>query len=670
MRKLATLCFLLLSLQTYSQSNYVIYQIPFNPDTTVVFNDINLMDDMYSGLLPIGFNFMFYGATYDSLCVGSNGIISFDSSNAYTICPWTTNTATASGIKNSILAPWQDLLPDSATIKYALAGTAPFRKMIIYFDNIPMFSCSTIFSQQVILYETTQIIETHIFNKTTCAWNYGRAVHGIINQSGNFANIVPGRNNTSWVANNEGMRFDPNIDPIFNNYISGKVYQDINGNCILDSNETGIPNRTISMNNGTYLTQTDVDGNYSFIVDTGTYVITKQTSPYYSSNCPLTGFYTVNFSSQLDTSSHNDFSDEVLQVCADLQVNIGASQLISCSEQLIHLGYCNNGTIAETGVMVNFTLHDSIQIVNMPSNIISLGNNNYEINIGSLSPGACGSVDFQVQIGCDSLPGLYCLQAQIEGDLANDCDTTNNVSLDCHLPSESYNTNHLRVAAQQFSTLGYVINDFVDNNDEITYLVRFQNLGNGVVYNLKVRDFIPSQLNPSSLTFISSSHNYYWTMLPNNEILIAFDNINLPTYASDPVNSSGYIKFSLQQDFGNTPGSTIVNKARIYFNNNSVIITNETVNTVVADIGYATIENKNIELMPNPVEDQFQLTVPFEISENTEISINDLLGNKVLLQTLTNTISNIQCRDLSKGMYIVCIYRNGEVCKQFKIVKK
>ncbi len=38
-------------------------------------------DDNHTGLLPIGFDFPFYGMNYDSICIGSNGIIGFDTTS-------------------------------------------------------------------------------------------------------------------------------------------------------------------------------------------------------------------------------------------------------------------------------------------------------------------------------------------------------------------------------------------------------------------------------------------------------------------------------------------------------------------------------------------------------------------------------------------------------------
>lgn len=112
------------------------------------------------------------------------------------------------------MGPWQDINPgNGGSVKYQLYGTAPYRRMVISWYNVPMFSCTgQTYSSQIKIYETTNVIETHILNKSICStWNSGNAVHGLHNSTGTVAVIVPGRNNTVWSVSNEGKRFTPNV---------------------------------------------------------------------------------------------------------------------------------------------------------------------------------------------------------------------------------------------------------------------------------------------------------------------------------------------------------------------------------------------------------------------------------------------------------------------------
>jgi hypothetical protein len=74
------------------------------------------------------------------------------------------------------MGPWQDWNPVSnpVYIKYQTIGTAPFRKLVVTFDNIPMFSCTSVTGRfQIVCNETTNTVENHIL---TSSFARGQAV--------------------------------------------------------------------------------------------------------------------------------------------------------------------------------------------------------------------------------------------------------------------------------------------------------------------------------------------------------------------------------------------------------------------------------------------------------------------------------------------------------------
>lgn len=194
-------------------TDYAISSIPYNPDPLTSGTAVTLTDDSQTGMIPIGFTFCYYGNSYTNFIIGSNNWIGFQTgeTSTWVTVPIPNNTGAAP--RNTIMGPWQDINPGvGGTVRYQLYGTAPFRRLSVSWSNVPMFSCTgQLYSSQIIIYETTNIIETHILNKSLCtSWNSGNAVHGLHNATGTAAVVVPGRNNTQWVATNEGTRFTPN----------------------------------------------------------------------------------------------------------------------------------------------------------------------------------------------------------------------------------------------------------------------------------------------------------------------------------------------------------------------------------------------------------------------------------------------------------------------------
>ncbi len=197
---------------------YTLASIPYSPDPFNTTNTVNLGDDQFSGVINIGFNFCFYGQTYNQLVISSNNYVSFDLANAGGYSPWSTQAIPnvgANEAQNAIMGPWQDVNPSmGGTISYETYGTAPNRRFVITWDAIPMFSCTgTLYSSQVKIFEGTNEIETHIVNKQVCpGWNGGLAVHGVHSPGGTDALTIAGRNNTQWTVANEGYLWTPQLN--------------------------------------------------------------------------------------------------------------------------------------------------------------------------------------------------------------------------------------------------------------------------------------------------------------------------------------------------------------------------------------------------------------------------------------------------------------------------
>lgn len=212
------------SAPSYGTSSYTFETYPYAPelyDGTMVpkTGGGGLTDDSYSQAIDLGFSFCFLGNEYTKCYVGSNGWVSFGGPGALTTT-YTSATIPSTGVnvpKNCIMGPWQDWHPGLCTpvgscIKYQTIGTAPNRKFVVSYDNVPMFSCTGLFGKfQIVLNETTNIIENHLTNKPNCpAWAGGTATQGVHSLDGLTAFTAPGRNSTAWTTSNESTRFVPN----------------------------------------------------------------------------------------------------------------------------------------------------------------------------------------------------------------------------------------------------------------------------------------------------------------------------------------------------------------------------------------------------------------------------------------------------------------------------
>lgn len=224
---------------TNATNVYSVGAIPYSPYSFTGGNQILIaIDDVWSSVIPLPFCFEFFGQTYNSCLIGSNAIITFDVSTPNAYCQWPINAAIPSNQNpmNSIMAPFHDIDPSvgaTANINWEVYGTAPCRQFVVNWAFVPMFSCnSMIATSQLVLHETTNIIDIYIQDKPLCStWNAGAAILGIQDATGSTAYTASNYNYpTQWTATNEGWRFMPSGAP---NYTFG--WYDMSANLLSNS---------------------------------------------------------------------------------------------------------------------------------------------------------------------------------------------------------------------------------------------------------------------------------------------------------------------------------------------------------------------------------------------------------------------------------------------------
>lgn len=199
-------------------TNYTLSTIPYAPDPFNVGTAVALTDDSQTGLIPLPFPFCYYGVVYNSFVIGSNGWLGFSATTSTWVITNPVPDASGASPRNCIMGPWHDINPGvGGTVRYQVYGTTPCRRLVVSWNAVPMYSCGTPATQQIAIYETTNIIDNFINVKPLCAgWNGGRAIQAVHNAAGTAAVVVPGRNSpTQWTANNEGRRYTPSGAPTF-----------------------------------------------------------------------------------------------------------------------------------------------------------------------------------------------------------------------------------------------------------------------------------------------------------------------------------------------------------------------------------------------------------------------------------------------------------------------
>lgn len=213
-------------------TNYIVEPIAYNPPFAFngLANPVSVnTDDVWSPIVPLPFDFCFFGNTYNQCVIGSNGILSFNTSLAGSSSGYSfSNNIPISGdgrlVENSIFGVFHDINPGvGGQVGWELI-TLPTgcRALVASWSDVPMFDENSIlYTGMMVLYENSNIIEVYIKEKNidnfgAGTWNDGNAIVGIQNATGTLASVAPGRNglDPNWSATNEAWRFVPSGNSI------------------------------------------------------------------------------------------------------------------------------------------------------------------------------------------------------------------------------------------------------------------------------------------------------------------------------------------------------------------------------------------------------------------------------------------------------------------------
>lgn len=294
-----------------TSEDYQVVSIPFKPFafTTAGGNELTGLyeDDIYSDAINLPFPICFYGQTFNQVVVGSNGLITFDASNAncfngYAIVPPIPAAGTgipcaiAAGDKqlpyyprSAIMAAFSDLKPKDSPadmkIEWRFEGVAPFRRFIASWNKVGVYnnltcSMTTPATFQIVVNEATSVIDVYIDQKMCFDGSKGNAILGIQNWNRDKGVAAPGKNSTMWTAQKEAYRFIPSgntsrfVKAELVNYTSGQVIETATATETAPGfKDISFSDRCPSGNSEKYIIRTT----YSSICDPATPIIVNDT---------------------------------------------------------------------------------------------------------------------------------------------------------------------------------------------------------------------------------------------------------------------------------------------------------------------------------------------------------------------------------------------------------
>lgn len=354
--------------------------------------------------------------------------------------------------------------------------------------------------------------------------------------------------------------------------ITGSVFIDNNRNGIKDSNEFYIPGVKVETSNGN-ITFTNSNGYFETGTDSlGNCAVTVYAPNYYVLMPPLTSY---NFTTY-DTIVYKEYALQAAAVKDSL--NIKLSALTPAARPGFSFPYLVNYANAGTTTLASNIVfnYDNTKLSYDSSNNTSVINDGTKLvlNAGLLVPGQQGNfiayfkIKTTAAIGDSSLNKVSIINNNITAS-----DSSKAFIRGSYDPNDKEATPQL--ALPQLTNEAY-----------INYTIHFQNVGNDTAFNIVIADTLSSKLQAGTLLITGSSHPCKVTINHNN-VFFEFLNILLPDININEPKSHGFISFKIRPQSNVPINSTITNKAAIYFDYNSPVITN---NASTFVYGYTTLQ--------------------------------------------------------------------------------
>jgi len=443
--------------------------------------------------------------------------------------------------------------------------------------------------------------------------------------------------------------------------ISGKIYNDANSNCLFDIGDVPLPYAKVELlyNNKTIgWSHSDQSGNYFFNAPSGKLYEVRgvgiMATYGYVVTCPISGIHSISSV----PSSGNDFRLECTSGF-DLMGFVSSQRFRPGFVSNIYPGLFNGSCLPVSGkakLVIDDPRLTYVSAQNPPSQIVgdtliwdfsNINNTNY----WGWWNNSLGYV--QVMTDVNAVLGDSICVKLIITPINGDVNPVNNTVIGCREISNSLDPNE-----KQVSPVGKGPNGNVSQNTEFTYNVQFQNTGTDTAYNIFILDTLDEDLNLNTFTPIGSSHPMQVDILTGNVARFTFSNIMLvDSFKNEPL-SHGWVSYKISAKPALPGGTQFKNTAYIYFDFNSAVVTNTTLNTIEELSGVdEPSQNNFISVYPNPASSNIMVTF-HEKQLGSELMLVDVVGKVVWKERVNQKVINVDVSNFPGGIYT--LRRNSE----------
>lgn len=414
--------------------------------------------------------------------------------------------------------------------------------------------------------------------------------------------------------------------------ITGRIFNDLNGNCSLDAGEEGLENIIVKTVTGNYFATTDNLGFYAIPLDPGVYDVSIVVPKFWKQQCPQNpSTINVNAASFGTVYSGNNFYLKPDSLFNDVSVHIGSGPARPGFPMTCYITVKNQGTNTISPQLT--FLHDpgvSYTGANPAPTAYVPATKTLSWNLPPLAPNATRTLNVFTKLPPTAILGDSIRSNANISIPSIDVNPSNNKGYYARLITGSYDPNDKEVLPKGTGQDGLLS---VKDTSKFVYRIRFQNSGTDTAFTVVVRDTLDPSFDPGTFKFIAASHPVVYSLSGKGNLEFTFENILLPDSNVNEPASHGVIFYEINRKQNLPPGTILKNRASIYFDFNPPIHTNTTINKLY-DIttGIDEIFMDDLEIIPNPSSELSQMSFNTETSEPVQILIWDLSGKLVYNQ--------------------------------------
>jgi uncharacterized repeat protein (TIGR01451 family) len=195
--------------------------------------------------------------------------------------------------------------------------------------------------------------------------------------------------------------------------LSGLVFNDLDEDCLLGPNETGLNNWKVKFegDSATFYRNTKADGTYNIFLPAGQYEASLVLPPngLWAPCTPTTQLNIVE-----NEPATLDFPAQALLDCPAMTLDLSAPFLRRCFDSNYQVHYCNDGTVTAEGAYIEITFDPYLEVQSSSIPWSAVDGQTYTFPLGDVGINECGSFQVKVLVSCDAVLGqTHCSEAHI-----------------------------------------------------------------------------------------------------------------------------------------------------------------------------------------------------------------------------------------------------------------